>query len=258
MGETFRIAGIADTHFGGSIDYDGISKEEYFEHISDMSDQADIIIHCGDFTDNGDINGAKLAADVFRRSSVPVVGVMGNHDYPRGDLNLVERILREDGGIHLLSGDIYTAYSPTSSVNLIGATGFTTRHKAKMAHSSGMLEEDYLRLATEQLATFNTSMQQIQGKNNIGLLHFQPTKRPRGCKDGDTYSQKSVRSSSYADLFDLHKDNFMLIFHGHDHYGVNAPNKTRQGVDLINIAAPIIIAMTPGIPYRIIETHPES
>lgn len=252
MGETLRIAGISDTHFG-LVNGHSFTKEEYIEHVKDMSDHADIIIHCGDFTDAGSIEGAKLAADIFRRSRIPVVGVLGNHDYYHDDPTIIETILEEEGGITLLSGDIYTAYKQHSSVNILGATGFSTKHKSKTARQLGISEEEYRKLVNDQLSAFSDSIRTINGGNNIGLLHFQPTKRPQGVNDTDRYSQRSVRSSNYANLIDLHRDNFLFVLYGHDHMGINAPTKTRNGVDTINIAVPISIAMHPGIPYRIIN-----
>lgn len=248
--EGLRIAGISDTHFNVSNPKPQITPEEYIDHIQDMSHNADIIVHCGDFTDQGDIESAKVAANVLRHSSVPVLGVMGNHDYWSKNGNQIKSILTEDGGIQLLEGDIYTYDQKEDPVGFIGATGFSCKNKSLNLRNLQIEEEEFNALINEGLQNFKKNILNLPNNNTVGIFHFEPYKRKK-THTGELTN--TIKSSNYGDVIDLYKDRFSVIFHGHDHNGVSEPVSCRRGFDLINVAAPVTIKMVPGIPYIISE-----
>ncbi len=248
--ETLRIAGISDTHFSASDTHPRISKEEYIEHVKDMSRSADLIVHCGDFTDEGDTESALLVADIFRHSSIPVVGVMGNHDYRNGNGEYVKKTLTEDGGVLLLSGDLFTYRKKTTPVGIIGATGFTSARKALHMASMQLTEEEYHDFAQGELDAFKSNISYLPSDSNVGIFHFEPYRRKRNSRG---VANGKLRSSNYGSIITNYKDQFSIIFHGHDHRGESEPINTKNGFDQVNVAAPVTIAMTRGIPYRIAE-----
>lgn len=248
--ESLKIAGLSDTHFSASAINPRITKEEYIEHVQDMSRNADIIIHCGDFTDKGDTESAQAAADIFRSSTIPVIGVMGNHDYWRKNGERVRKTLTEDGGITLLSGDIFTYQRKTTSVGVVGASGFSARRQSAHMAAMEMTPEEYNDLVKKELDGFKESVTYLPSNTNIGIFHFEPIRRK---KDGRGVPTGKLVSSDYGNILTKYKDQFSIVFHGHDHRGVSEPVQSRSGFDLVNVAAPVTIAMTRGIPYRIAE-----
>lgn len=245
-----RIAGISDTHINATHKTPAIPKEAYIEHVQDMSRHADLIIHGGDFTDKGDLASAKIAAEIFRASSVPVIGVLGNHDYEK-DVTELTSILKYEGGIQLLSGNIYPLDKEDRTVNIIGASGFTLRGQERLARDIGITVEELEALSEEQLANFSKNLKVLKGNDNIGLLHFQPARQFRDERSGR--AKGKIKSSEFGRVIDENKNALQVVFHGHDHYGVNVPDKTRLGVDIVNLAESITITMTPGVPYRLIQ-----
>ena len=72
---TTRLACVGDIHVQET---DQGKWRDYFKHVSA---EADILVLCGDLTDTGHLNEAEILAEELSSCSIPVVAVMGNHDY---------------------------------------------------------------------------------------------------------------------------------------------------------------------------------
>jgi uncharacterized protein len=94
--DTFTFAAIGDLHV----------KEDrtplFRELFAEISTKAEVLVLCGDLTDVGKPREAEVLAEDLRACSIPVVGVLGNHDYESGQVEQVEKILKA-AGMHLLS-----------------------------------------------------------------------------------------------------------------------------------------------------------
>ena len=71
--------------------------------LAEMSRAADVLVLCGDLTDVGRPREAELLAEDLRACSVPLIGVLGNHDCESGHAREVAQILK-GAGVHLLNG----------------------------------------------------------------------------------------------------------------------------------------------------------
>src|SRR5258708_186871 len=70
-----KVAAIADLH----VKDDGtVSYKELFAEISRI---ADVLVIAGDLTDLGKPREAERLAEDLRACSIPVIAVLGNHDY---------------------------------------------------------------------------------------------------------------------------------------------------------------------------------
>src|SRR5687767_10362012 len=92
-----RVAAMGDLHIRED------NAETYRELFGEISRVADVLVLTGDLTDLGRAREAELLAQDLKACSIPVVGVLGNHDYESGEQEEVKRILR-DAGMHLLDG----------------------------------------------------------------------------------------------------------------------------------------------------------
>ena len=68
------------------------------------ADEADVLLLAGDLTRHGTVDEAHVVADEFRDLPVPVVAVLGNHDYHADQAERVVGVL-SDAGIRVLEGD---------------------------------------------------------------------------------------------------------------------------------------------------------
>jgi predicted MPP superfamily phosphohydrolase len=65
-----------------------------------------VLVLCGDLTDVGKPREVEVLAEYLRACSIPVVGVLGNHNYESDQVEEVEKILKA-AGMHLLNGQSY-------------------------------------------------------------------------------------------------------------------------------------------------------
>src|SRR5690606_11775948 len=95
-----RVAAVGDLHVGES------QPHPYRDLFSAASQDADVLCLCGDLTNFGKTREAEILAEDLQACTVPVVGVLGNHDYECGQPQEVERILTE-AGVKLLNGQAF-------------------------------------------------------------------------------------------------------------------------------------------------------
>ena len=108
-----RIAAMGDLHMK---EQDSPSYKELF---SEVSQEADILVLTGDLTDLGKPREAELLVADLRSCSIPVVGVLGNHDYECGHVEEVRAIIKSSG-MHLLEGQAVDL----NGVGFAGVKGF--------------------------------------------------------------------------------------------------------------------------------------
>jgi 3',5'-cyclic AMP phosphodiesterase CpdA len=72
---SLRVAAAGDIHAGPD---DGDRIREAF---ADLEQCADLVLLAGDLTQHGEVEEARVLADACRGLSIPVVAVLGNHDW---------------------------------------------------------------------------------------------------------------------------------------------------------------------------------
>src|ERR671928_504002 len=86
-----RVAASADIH-AASGDSDRV--REAFAHVAES---ADLVLLAGDLTQHGEVDEARVVADACRDLSIPVVAVLGNHDWQSDRTSDLARTLSEAG-----------------------------------------------------------------------------------------------------------------------------------------------------------------
>jgi Icc-related predicted phosphoesterase len=108
-----RIAAVGDLHVRET------DKGKWVEYFKEVSKNADVLIICGDLTDTGDEVEAQVLADELKSCTIPVVGVLGNHDHEKGRHKLIRQILQKDQ-IHILDGEAVII----GNIGFAGVKGF--------------------------------------------------------------------------------------------------------------------------------------
>src|SRR5438552_10157556 len=97
--KVIRIAAVGDLHYGRDA---AQRLRPLFEQVPR---RADLLLLPGDLTDFGLPEEAEiLARDLAAAAAVPIVAVLGNHDYESGKEKEVADVLRA-AGIHVLDGE---------------------------------------------------------------------------------------------------------------------------------------------------------
>src|SRR5947209_9798588 len=87
---TMRIGALADLHWGR------LSMPPLQPLLAQLNDNADVALLCGDLTDHGQPEEAQaLAKELAAAVKIPMVGVLGNHDYHVGKQDEVRRIIAD-------------------------------------------------------------------------------------------------------------------------------------------------------------------
>jgi Icc-related predicted phosphoesterase len=73
-----RVAAIGDLHVQEN------DTAPYRELFAEISQHADVLLLCGDLTNFGKEKEAEILAEDIKSCSIPVLGVLGNHDYECG------------------------------------------------------------------------------------------------------------------------------------------------------------------------------
>jgi Icc-related predicted phosphoesterase len=112
-----RIAAVGDVHLGAE------SAGTYRPHLQRLPELADVLLVAGDLTRVGKIEEAKVFAGEFGAVGVPVVAVLGNHDYECDQQDAIVEVLR-NAGITILEGDNVTLNTPGGPLGVAGTKGF--------------------------------------------------------------------------------------------------------------------------------------
>src|SRR5215467_4692417 len=108
-----RIAATADLHFVPA------SHSAVLDHLSKVRDEADVLVLAGDLTNYGQPTEMEPLLNALVRLRVPIIAVLGNHDYECGKHEELLRMMT-DGGIKVLDGSAYER----DGVGFAGTKGF--------------------------------------------------------------------------------------------------------------------------------------
>ena len=97
-GGTVRLAAVGDIH---CTKHSQGALQPLFPTVDDL---ADVLVLCGDLCDYGLAEEAQILVRELSGVRIPIVAVLGNHDFESGQQDEVVRILC-DGGIQVLDGD---------------------------------------------------------------------------------------------------------------------------------------------------------
>src|SRR4051812_3980116 len=108
-----RIAAVGDIHVRET------DKGKWQEFFKEASKQADVLLICGDLTDTGDESEAQVLAEELRACTIPVVAVLGNHDFEKGRHKLIRQIVQKET-VHILDGEAVIIHD----IGFAGVKGF--------------------------------------------------------------------------------------------------------------------------------------
>src|SRR3954447_5068358 len=114
---TIRIAAAGDVHYGGEAD-----RERAQAAFAALEDRVDLVLLAGDLTTHGEPEQAVVLADAARSLDVPVVGVLGNHDWHANRAQELTAVL-EEAGIVVLDRGHHVLEICDTEVGIAGCQG---------------------------------------------------------------------------------------------------------------------------------------
>jgi Icc-related predicted phosphoesterase len=162
-----RVAAMGDLHVRED---NGVSYRDLFGEISR---EAQVLVLAGDLTDLGKPKEAELLAQDLKACSIPVVGVLGNHDYECGAAEEVARILR-DAGMKVLDGQSVEI----DGVGFVGVKGFAGGFGRRMLGSFGEpASKQFVNESMAEAMRLENAMRSVRSKRAMVILHYAPDRR---------------------------------------------------------------------------------
>jgi Icc-related predicted phosphoesterase len=233
---TIRIAAVGDIHVGR----DG--RGSLRGHLDRLPDDADLLLLAGDLTRHGGVDEAEILAGELDGLGVPVVAVLGNHDYHCDQEDLITRVLT-DAGVRVLEGDATVVDTPGGPVGIAGTKGFGGGFAGACGSDYGEPEMKAFIRHTKGLAhSLERALRSLDPDIcRIALLHFSPVPDTLAGERLEIYP--FLGSYLLAEACD--RAGADLILHGHAHAGTEK-GTTPGGIPVRNVAKFVI-----GAPYRL-------
>lgn len=234
-----RVAALGDLHFSKT------SPGTYQSLFAQVSDSADVLVLCGDFTDYGTPEEARgLAKDLSSHVRVPVLAVLGNHDYHGGKQDEVTSILR-DSGVTVLDGDAHEVMG----VGFAGVKGFGGGFGPR---ALGPWGEDtfkqFVREAVDEALKLESALARLRTRSRVAILHYAPV---RDTVEGEPLEIFPFLGSSRLEE-PINRYEVTAVVHGHAHRG-QPEGHTSTGVRVYNVSLPLMQRLSPERPFRILE-----
>jgi Icc-related predicted phosphoesterase len=236
-----RVAAVADLHCTRAAQG---QLQPLFAHAAAS---ADVVLLCGDLTDYGLPEEAHvLARELAGLAHIPVLAVLGNHDFESDAADEVSRILAEAAGVVVLDGTAVEVLG----VGFAGAKGFPGGFGARALQSWGEGPvKAFVAAAVEETLKLESALARLRTRGRVALLHYAPIGATVEGEPAEIYP--FLGSSRLEEPINRHRPN--VVFHGHAHRG-RLEGVTSGGVPVYNVALPLLRRSAPdGPPFRIIE-----
>ena len=235
-----RVAAVGDIHLGGK-GFDAPLQILFGQ----VAEHADVLALCGDLTDRGDPEEAKLMAKALSTVNVPIVAVLGNHDYESGKEREVSKILCE-AGIHVLDGDTHEVMG----IGFAGIKGFAGGFGRRALGPWGEdLIKRFVREALDEALKLETALGQLRTERRVVLLHYSPI---AATVEGEPLEIYPYLGSSRLEE-PLGRYPVDVVFHGHAHHG-SPEGRTMGNVPVYNVSMVLLQQTFPNRPaFRVVE-----
>lgn len=233
-----RIAAVGDLHLGKEM------HGQLAAQLGDIHERADAFLVAGDVTRLGDVEEAEVFAHELSELPIPVVAVLGNHDYHHHQEQAITKAL-ERVGIEVLEGDSVVLELDGTRVGVAGVKGFGGGFAGACASDFGEPEMKAFVRHTQAIAqTLEEQLIALEGTDvRVALLHYAPI--PETLEGERLEIFPFLGSYLLGDAVD--RAGADLVLHGHAHAGAK-DGVTGTGIPVHNVAQQVL-----GAPYRIFE-----
>jgi Icc-related predicted phosphoesterase len=240
MTDVVRVAAVGDLHIprGGHA---GLTPM-----LAAATASADVLVLCGDITDYGLPEEARLVANALHQTvKIPVIAVLGNHDFESAKPDEITKIL-VDVGVVVLDGDAHEV----GGIGFAGVKGFAGGFGPRALAPWGEESiKSFVHEAVNEALKLESALARLRTPRRVAVLHYAPI---LGTVSGEPLEIYPFLGSSRLED-PLNRYPVDAVVHGHAHRG-SLEGRTREGVPVYNVAMPLLVQAFPGQPpVRIIE-----
>ena len=235
-----RIAAIGDIHVSKG------SQGTFHALFAQISSTADVLVLCGDFTDYGLPEEARiLARELTTSVNIPVIAVLGNHDFESGHQDEIRAILA-DVGVAVLDGEATEVHG----VGFAGVKGFCGGFgRGALGPWGERAIKNFVDEAINEALKLEAALARLRTTVRIAVLHYAPI---RGTVEGEPPEIFPYLGSGRLEE-PINRYRVSAVFHGHAHRG-SPEGRTTAGIPVYNVAMPLLARLNPDRPpYLIFE-----
>jgi Icc-related predicted phosphoesterase len=235
---TMTVAAMGDLH----VMEDSVAP--YRELFNEISGSADVLLLAGDLTNFGKTSEADILAEDLRACTIPVLGVLGNHDYECGQPDKVCEILRSAGMV-MLDEQAHEI----DGVGFAGVKGFLGGFgRGELAPFGEPIVKAFVDEALNEARKLENQLRSLRTERSVAMLHYSPVLGTIEGEPPEIFQYLgSQRLCEPIDRFDHVK----AVVHGHAHHG-SYEGQTPLGKPVYNVAQ-FVVRPKFGRPYALIE-----
>ena len=234
-----RVAAVGDLHVTEG------SAGRLREGLRAAGQAADLLLLCGDLTDYGTEREAEVLVDELGAVKVPIIAVLGNHDFESDQADRVTTIL-SCAGVQVLDGGV----CEVAGVGIAGVKGFAGGFgRGSLGAWGERATKRFVEEALHEAMKLESALAKLRTPRRIALMHYAPVVGTVLGEPPEIYP--FLGSSRLEDP--LLRYPVDAVFHGHAHRGM-PEGRTLAGTPVYNVARPLLLRTWPGrAPFRLLE-----
>ena len=230
-----RIAAAGDLHC------DEHNADAVCASVEQLRGRSDLVLLAGDLTTLGRAEQARPLAKACSRLGVPVLAVLGNHDWHSGEQDKLTAVFR-DAGVQVLdrsSAVVHVAdrvHGMDRVIGVVGVKGFIGGFSGSHLPDFGEpLMREVFRETSRDVEALDRGLCEIEScPTRVVLMHYAPTESTIVGEEPGIWP--FLGSDRLAGPIAQHEPD--LVIHGHAHGGTFSGAVGR--VPVYNVAAPVI------------------
>lgn len=237
---TVRIAAVGDVHVTKT------SQGALQPLLAPLNDAADVLLLCGDLTDYGLLEEARVLVRELAVVKIPMIAVLGNHDHECGRPDDVRDALC-DAGVKVLDGEACELHG----VGFAGVKGFCGGFgRATLGAWGEKGVKAFVQEALDEAMRLESALARLRTERKVAVLHYSPI---AGTLEGEPLEIFPFLGTSRLEG-PLNRYPVDLVFHGHAHRG-SPEGRTVGGTPVYNVALPLLrrVNAEGRTPVRIVE-----
>jgi Icc-related predicted phosphoesterase len=215
-----RIGAMADIHCTKS------SEGQFHAMFAQVGKAVDVLLLAGDLTDYGLPAEAHVLVRELTEIGVPIVAVLGNHDFESGKQEEIKQVLTS-AGIKVLDGDACEVLG----IGFAGAKGFAGGFgRGTLGLWGEDIVKEFVREAVGEALKLESALSRLRTPQRIALLHYAPIEATVEGEPREIFPFLGCGRLAEP----LLRYPVAAVFHGHAHRG-SAEGKIGDNVPVYNV-----------------------
>lgn len=233
-----RVAAVGDVHCAK------ISSGQLQRLFGAVASHADVLLLCGDLTQEGRPEEALVLAGELKAAEVPVLAVLGNHDFEADAPGAVTEIL-EAAGVVVLDGRAWEK----DGVGFAGVKGFGGGFgEGSLAPWGEPTLKRFVEETIGEALKLERALASLRTSRRVAFMHYAPIAATIAGEPNEIWP--FLGSSRLEEPLDRYQVG--ATFHGHAHRGT-LEGRTRGGRPVYNVALPLLQEVRPELPLLVID-----